>query len=92
MLRVAIALMTLAWMAVVLAAIAPGHALIRYWLFVVAHLLNAGGFLLAAVSDALVRRPFSTVRLAYAIIVGLLFLIIGPVFMSAAAASWGSPG
>jgi hypothetical protein len=86
MLRVGIALMTLAWLPVVLAYNAPGDASIRYWLFVLAHLLNVGGFFLAALDDALAKRPFSATRLVYTIAMEVLLLVLGPVFMSAAAA------
>ena len=87
MFRVGIALMTLVWVAVVLAFIAPGHASIRYWLFVSGHMLNLGGYALATTADALAKRPFSVVRLVYVLFAEVLLAISGPIAISAASAT-----
>lgn len=87
MFRVGLALMVLAWVAVYFGFTAPGHASIRYWLFVTAHGLNVGGFALAAVADAGAKRRFSSERLVYVLIVELFLMIVGPIAMSAASAT-----
>jgi len=79
--------MALAWVPVVLAYYAPGGPSIRYWLFVAAHGLNVGGAFLTAIADALAKRRFSTARAGFALFTEFLFLVSGPIFMSAAAAA-----
>ena len=64
---------------------APGSASLRYWMFVAAHTLLWAGFVIAAVADKVAHRPFSYGRLAYAAGVGILYVVLGPVVMAAAA-------
>jgi hypothetical protein len=79
--------MAFSWIAVVLGFTAPGHASIRYWLFVAAHGLNCGGFVLAAWGDAAEKRPFSATRLVYLVFTEFAFAVLGPIAMGAAAAT-----
>ena len=86
--RIGLALMVIAWVPVVLACNAPGPASIRYGLFIAAHALNIGGFVLTAVSERVSGRGISTVRFAYVLVVEFALAILGPVLMGAASATW----
>lgn len=83
MVRVALALILLAWVPLVVAFSSPGPADVWYSLFVVAHGLNLGGFVVGAVGDALAKRRFAADRLALVVIAEIVFAILGPVVMSA---------
>lgn len=79
--------MLLAWGLVVMSFDAPGTASLRYDLIVAAHLMNAGGYLLIAINNARSRLPFNAPLLLLALLVEVVFFVLGPVVMSAAHAS-----
>jgi len=85
--RIALSLMILAWLPALLAFVAPGHAEIRYFLFLAAHALNVAGYLASAVADKQLHLGLSKERLVYAALAELAFFCLCPIVMSAAAAS-----
>ncbi len=85
--RLGWALLLISFALVLLACNARGTALLRYNLFVAAHAFLYTGYLMIAVADATARRPFCAKTLTLAFFWFIILVILGPIVMSAAAAT-----
>jgi hypothetical protein len=66
--------------------IAPTASFV-YIAVIAAHVLLYAGFATAAAADAVVRRPFEWMRLVLVLLVALCYGVVGPILMSAVAAT-----